>query len=104
VLITDQRMPGISGSELLHLVKDRFPTVRRMLMTGFADVQAVIDAVNRGGLTHYLSKPWDPGEVIRAVDQAVADVRREREQLAFTEQLVESNRQLEFALRQRLLS
>jgi len=104
VLITDQRMPGISGSELLHLVKDRFPTVRRMLMTGFADVQAVIDAVNRGGLTHYLSKPWDPGEVIRAVEQAVADVRREREQLAFTEQLVESNRQLEFALRQRLLS
>jgi hypothetical protein len=104
VLITDQRMPGVTGSELLHLVKDRFPTVRRMLMTGFADVQAVIDAVNRGGLTHYLSKPWDPGEVIRAVDQAVADVRREREQLAFTEQLVESNRQLEFALRQRLLS
>ncbi len=104
VLITDQRMPGITGSELLHLVKERFPSVRRMLMTGFADVQAVIDAVNRGGLTHYLSKPWDPGEVIQAVEQAVVDLRREREQRAFTEQLVESNRQLEFALRQRLLS
>jgi DNA-binding NtrC family response regulator len=104
VLITDQRMPGVTGSELLHLVKDRFPTVRRMLMTGFADVNAVIDAVNRGGVFRYMSKPWDPREVIGAVEQAFADVRREREQLAYTEQLVESNRQLEFALRQRLLS
>jgi DNA-binding NtrC family response regulator len=104
VLITDQRMPGFTGSELLHLVRERYPSVKRMLMTGFADTQAVIDAVNRGGVTHYLSKPWDPSEVITAVGQAHADLRRERDQMAFTQQLVESNRQLEFALRQRLLS
>ncbi|MBL8003429.1 MAG: response regulator [Flavobacteriales bacterium] len=104
VLITDQRMPGISGSELLALVRERYPQVKRMLMTGYADVQAVIDAVNRGGVSHYLSKPWDPAEVMQAVAKAHGDLRREREHVAFTEQLVESNRQLEFALRQRLLS
>jgi len=104
ILITGQRTPGITGSELLHLVRERYPAVKRMLMTGFADVRAVIDAVNRGGVVHYLSKPWDPAEVLAAVAQAHADLRRERDQAAFTEQLVESNRQLEFALRQRLLS
>ncbi len=104
VIISDQRMPGVQGSELLHLVRERHPSIKRMLMTGFADVQAVIDAVNRGGVTHYLSKPWDPAQVIEAVNSAHADLRRERAQMAYTEQLVESNRQLEFALRQRLLS
>ncbi|MBK8614488.1 MAG: response regulator [Flavobacteriales bacterium] len=104
VVISDQRMPGVTGSELLHLVKERFPLVKRMLMTGYADVSAVIDAVNRGGVVRYISKPWDPKEVIDSVDEAFATVRREREQQAWTEQLVESNRQLEFALRQRLLS
>jgi len=104
VIITDQRMPGVCGSELLALVRERHPRVKRMLMTGCTDVQALIDAVNRGGMSHYLSKPWDPDEVIRAVTQAHQELRQERDQVAFTEQLVESNRQLEFALRQRLLS
>ena len=58
VVISDQRMPRTSGSELLTLVKDRYPHIRRMLVTAYADLEAVIDAVNNGGVTKYFAKPW----------------------------------------------
>lgn len=104
VLISDQRMPGTPGHEILKLVRERFPRVRRMLMTGYADMQAVVNAVNQGGISHYMAKPWDPHELVRAVHQAYAEVKAEDERNVRTEQLIEANRQLEFALRQRLLS
>ena len=104
VIIADERMPGIQGSALLGEVKEQYPRVRRMLVTGYADLQAVIDAVNQGGVCHYIAKPWDPARVLEAIRNGFADVRRELEQLAYTERLMQSNRQLEFALRQRLLS
>ncbi|MBK8338510.1 MAG: response regulator [Flavobacteriales bacterium] len=104
VLITDQRMPGTPGSELLRLVRERFPQVRRMLVTGYSDLQALADAINQGGVTNYIAKPWDPDEVRQLVGAAFAEVRAERDRSAYTQRLIESNRQLEFALRQRLLS
>ncbi|MCB0792778.1 MAG: response regulator [Flavobacteriales bacterium] len=104
VLITDQRMPGTPGDELLRLVRERFPRVRRMLMTGYADLQAVVAAVNQGGISHYMAKPWDAGELIEAVNKAYAEIRAEEERKVREQQLMEANRQLEFALRQRLLS
>lgn len=104
VLLSDQRMPGTSGTELLAQVRERFPAVRRMLVTGYSDLQAVVDAINNCGVLRYMSKPWDSGAMIAAVQDAMSEIRRERERQAFTEQLEESNRQLEFALRQRLLS
>lgn len=104
VVIADQRMPGLTGSQVLHLIKERYPTVRRMLMTGYSDIQAVIDAINLGGVSHYLTKPWDHSQVIHAVERAHAEFERDVERSEFTQRLVEANRQLEFALRQRLLS
>src|SRR5262245_4793759 len=61
VLLSDQRMPGFSGTELLARVKERFPAVRRMLVTGYSDLQAVVDAINHCGVLRYITKPWDPG-------------------------------------------
>ena len=104
VLITDQRMPGTTGSELLRLVRDHFPQVRRMLLTGYSDLQALVDAINQGGVINYITKPWDPDQVRHLVNAAFSEVRAERDRTAYTQQLLESNRQLEFALRQRLLS
>lgn len=104
VIITDQRMPGTTGSQLLSLVRERFPQVRRMLVTAYSDIQAVIDAVNLGGVTNYIAKPWDPGRLEALVLAAHAEIKAERQREQFTQQLVEANRQLEFALRQRLLS
>lgn len=104
VVIADQRMPGLTGSQVLHLVKERYPEVRRMLMTGYSDIQAVIDAINLGGVSHYLTKPWDHSRVVQAVERAHHEFEQDAERSDFTQRLVEANRQLEFALRQRLLS
>ena len=104
VVLSDQRMPGSSGTELLRLVREKFPSVRRILVSGYSDLQALVDAINQCAVTRYISKPWDPGSMITAVQDAIAEIRQEREKQAFTAQLEESNRQLEFALRQRLLS
>lgn len=104
VLISDQRMPGIAGNELLSMVRERFPSVRRMLVTAYADLEAVVDALNNGGVSYYFQKPWDPDEVRRVVFRAFADFRHEEDRSALTEKLIATNKQLEFALRQRLIS
>jgi DNA-binding NtrC family response regulator len=104
VVLSDQRMPGTVGTELLQLVREKYPAIRRMLVTGYSDLQAVVDAINNCGVMKYISKPWDPSSIASAIREAFLDLRREREQKALTEQLEETNRQLEFALRQRLLS
>jgi diguanylate cyclase (GGDEF)-like protein len=59
VIISDQRMPGISGTEFLHRVKEMYPDTIRILLTGYADFTTVIDAVNQGDLYKVLSKPMD---------------------------------------------
>lgn len=104
VVIADQRMPGTTGSELLTLVKERYPHVRRMLVTAYADLEAIIDAVNNGGVTKYFAKPWVHDHLVKAVHEVFAQIRAEAEQAAYTERLLQANQQLEFALRQRLLS
>ena len=104
IVICDQRMPGILGTEALRRIKEGFPQVRRMLITAHADLQALVDALNEAGVCHYIQKPWEEAEVRRAVAKAWASVQADQERAAYTERLAESNRQMEFALRQYLLS
>jgi FixJ family two-component response regulator len=75
-----------------------------MLITAYADLQAVVDALNQAGVCHYIQKPWEVQDVLAAVHKAHTEYSAETERSAYTEQLLETNRQLEFALRQRLLS
>lgn len=104
VLIADQRMPGTPGSQVLGLVRERYPQVRRMLVTAYADLQALIDALNSGGACYYIQKPWEVDVVRAAVAKAMAEIQADEERTRYTERLLVSNQQLEFALRQRLLS
>ena len=104
VVIADQRMPGTQGSELLTLVRERYPQVQRMLIKAYSDLEAIIDAVNNAGVVQYITKPWDAQRIMQAVQRAYVEYLRDEERTAYTEQLLEANRQLEFALRQRLLS
>jgi thioredoxin reductase (NADPH) len=62
LLLVDQRMPGMSGVELLEEALEIAPDAKRALLTAYADTQAAIDAINRVSLDHYLLKPWDPPE------------------------------------------
>jgi thioredoxin reductase (NADPH) len=62
LLIVDQRMPGMTGVELLAQAIDLFPDAKRVLLTAYADTEAAIRAINEIRLDHYLMKPWDPPE------------------------------------------
>ncbi len=59
LILSDQRMPGMTGSEFLEKAREISPDTLRFLMTGYADMAAVRDAVNRGAIHHYIAKPWD---------------------------------------------
>lgn len=65
VVLTDQRMPGMTGIELLEKVESEHPDAIRLLITAYSDLQAAEDAINRGHVRRYMRKPWEP-EVLRA--------------------------------------
>lgn len=64
VIMTDQRMPDMTGVQLLHRVAGEHPQAIRIVFTGYADIKAVIDAVNEGHIYRYITKPWDPDELL----------------------------------------
>jgi PAS domain S-box-containing protein len=70
VVITDQRMPGMTGVELLKQVYDRFPATVRIILTGFADSEATVKAINDGHIYGYINKPWEPDELKTIVKRA----------------------------------
>jgi signal transduction histidine kinase len=70
-VMSDQRMPGMSGVDLLREAKAIRPETTRLLFTAHADIRAVIDAINHGDVFRYLAKPWDPDELRAVVRQAV---------------------------------
>ena len=77
VVLSDQRMPGMTGVELLERARSIAPDAKRMLVTAYADMQAVIDAVNRGQVTRYFVKPWDRAELLAALEDALKIARLE---------------------------
>lgn len=76
IVMTDQRMPRITGVELLTDVKAKKPQAVRMLFTGFADIESIIAAINQGHIYQFLKKPWQPEELIDAVRQAAIEYDR----------------------------
>ena len=63
VLIADQRMPRMTGVELAEIVREQYPDVVRVIITAYSDSQVVIDAINRGQVSKYLTKPWNLPEL-----------------------------------------
>jgi serine phosphatase RsbU (regulator of sigma subunit)/FixJ family two-component response regulator len=70
VIITDQRMPEMNGTEFLSLTVERFPDTIRILLTGFTDVEDLVDAINSGQVFKYITKPWKPDRLKAIVEQA----------------------------------
>ena len=97
-------MPGTLGTELLAQVAKKYPNQIRILLTGFSDIDAIKDAINRGQIYHYLQKPWNDVELKETIENAyeVYDLKQKQKQL--NQQLTLVNEQLEFMLRQKLLS
>jgi len=97
VVMTDQRMPEMSGVEFLKHLRESYPDTTRLLFTAHADIEAVTDAINQGSVYRYISKPWEPHELREVLRQAVEhhDLVTERKRLL--QELQEKNRQLESA-------
>jgi response regulator RpfG family c-di-GMP phosphodiesterase len=76
IIMTDQRMPQITGVEFLANAKASRPQAVRMLFTGFADLESIIAAINQGHVYQFLKKPWQPEDLQAAVHQAAAEYDR----------------------------
>ncbi|MBC7391382.1 MAG: response regulator [Opitutaceae bacterium] len=104
IIITDQRMPQMTGVEFLESIIEEYPDPMRILLTGYTDIQALIDAVNKGQIYRYMTKPWNEEELKMFVRQAYEVFSLRKENKVLTKSLIQANNQLEFMLRQKLLS
>ena len=95
VVITDQRMPGMTGVELLAEVFEKHPLTVRIMLTGFADTMATIQAINDSHVYAYINKPWEPEELKHVVRQAVERYRLATENVRLLRDLQSANSFLE---------
>jgi signal transduction histidine kinase len=100
VVMTDQRMPEMSGIDFLRHVRQDRPEAIRLLFTGYADIKAVIDAINEGHVYRYLAKPWDPDELRSVLHQAGEQYDLLHERQLLLEDLRRKNEELEQANRE----
>jgi response regulator RpfG family c-di-GMP phosphodiesterase len=71
LIISDQRMPGMTGTQFLEKVKKILPDVIRILLTGYSDMDAIVDAINKGEIHRYLTKPWKDDDLLVQIRQAL---------------------------------
>lgn len=83
VLVSDQRMPGEYGNELLHYAREQYPHIVRILTTAYSELEHTVEAVNQGQIHRYIQKPWDIAELRLEMKQALefASLRKEHDQL-----------------------
>ena len=81
VIISDQRMPEMTGVEFLEKARKLTPLSTRILLTGYTDIESVIDSINRGQIYRYVSKPWEPEEFRMTLRQANEAFRLKKEHL-----------------------
>lgn len=94
LIISDQRMPEMSGAQFLEQAKTLAPDAGRFLLTGYSDMEAVVSAVNKGEIHRYLTKPWNDEELIAAARQAMEHFRLIRENRRLLQMTQEQNHQL----------
>ncbi|MGU3782018.1 HD domain-containing phosphohydrolase [Burkholderia metallica] len=84
LIVSDMRMPGMSGAEFLARARARYPDTMRILLTGYAEIASVMQAVNEGGVYRYLNKPWDDHDLLLTIEHALEQrhLRREAARLA----------------------
>ncbi|MCA9064502.1 MAG: response regulator [Planctomycetaceae bacterium] len=87
VIMTDQRMPGMTGVQLLNKVRAEFPHAIRIVFTGYADIKSVIEALNNGGLYRYITKPWDPDELVDVLHAAATRFRQDAQRNLFAAEI-----------------
>jgi class 3 adenylate cyclase len=98
VVISDQRMPGMLGTELLARSLTVAPNTARILLTAFTDADALMDSINAANIYHFVLKPWNPRELVHTVRRGVERYRLARERDALLRDLAARNQHLEATL------
>lgn len=108
VVVSDMRMPGMSGAEVLEQVRAKSPDTARILLTGYADISSTIAAINRGEIYRYIAKPWNDEEIVTTVRDALERKQLKAEKIRLealtqqqNEELKNLNASLEEKVRQR---
>ncbi|MGD8782560.1 MAG: adenylate/guanylate cyclase domain-containing protein [Ignavibacteria bacterium] len=85
LIITDQRMPGMTGIQFLEKIVPQYPEIIRMVLTGFSDIDAIIDAINTGRVFRYINKPWNENELRMTIENArkVYELQKNNSQLMY---------------------
>ena len=88
IVIADQRMPEMTGSELFEIMRHKFPFTKRLMLTGYADSKAMLDAINQGQVYYFIKKPWERDFLFSTVLRAIEAYDLEVSNTALTDQLV----------------
>jgi YesN/AraC family two-component response regulator len=75
LIISDMIMPAMSGAELLEKVATFYPNSYRILLTGYADMESTVSAINKGIILKYIQKPWDNDELISSIEEGLEKVK-----------------------------
>ncbi|MDP2810366.1 MAG: response regulator [Rhodocyclaceae bacterium] len=94
VIISDQRMPEMTGTELFSRVKELYPDTVRIVLSGYTELNSITDAINRGAIYKFLTKPWDDDLLRANVDEAFRRYEMKQENQRLTEELQAANEAL----------
>jgi response regulator RpfG family c-di-GMP phosphodiesterase len=94
VVVSDMRMPEMNGAQFLQKVNEQWPDTVRILLTGYAEIGATIDAVNKGHIYRYISKPWEDNDIVLAIKQALHQKQLEKANQGLEELTRKQNEEL----------
>ena len=94
LVISDMRMPEMDGAQFLEQVRLRWPEITRLLLTGYADISSTIDAINRGEIYRYISKPWVDSDLMLIIRGALESARLRNENQRLLELTQRQNAEL----------
>ena len=94
VVVSDQRMPHMTGEEFLRRTKELYPQTIRIVLSGFADMQSITNAINQGAIYKFMSKPWDDRELKDGIQEAFRRKEKQDEELRLVNDIAVANRDL----------
>ena len=94
IIVSDQRMPGMSGTELLENVRQKYPRIMRFMLTAYSDYQTVVDSINKGQIYGFFNKPFDFKDMLISLNKAVEVYNLRECNLKMTEEIEKTNLEL----------
>ena len=98
IIVSDQRMPGLTGTEFMIKAKKKLPNCKFILLTGYTDIEALEKAINDVGIWQYVKKPWEPSNLKFIINNAFSNLQAEKENIIISSALQKSEERLNLAL------